>query len=834
MKGNEMPDGGIVKQDFNEAFGLRYAEFAVSANARSLPNLADGLKPVHRRILYSVMETAPPNGAPKKCARLVGDCMGKYHPHGDSSIYDALARMTLDFVTSLRLIEGQGNFGAVTGDAAASMRYPEAKTSQLAAKFVLEGVFEGAVPMAPNYDETLSEPEVLPVKVPLLLINGAPDGSMGSGFSSSIPPHNAGEICEAAKVLIERSLASQDFTVADFMAIVPGPDLPGGGTVSGLDGLAQFYATGSGSAWVRGEAEIETGSSPRIIITQIPYGSRTQDLAQQIADLGKDQPDKSKKGAVVPAALPEIREARDETSVDHRTRETQIRIVVELKQGSDAKAVLQKLFKMSGLETTLKLNMTGIGADGRVTTVGAIQALETWADHRIACIRRQSVWRLERDNARIHTVDGLLLALPRIDEVVRTIKAAADAKAATADLQKIMPVTSKQAAEIVEMRLSRLTGLKVNELKAERKELGELVPRWQMLAGDIATAARQVIEELTEAKAVLGRPRRTTISGDGRASVADPRSFVAAQRCVITLSADGFLRRAAAGLFRAQGRGGKGAGKAKPRDEDKVQRVISCHTHDRVLAVTSRGAFARCEAFEAPEAGSGSHARNFLTLNEGESVAAVVATSYPPPAGKSLMVVAENGQVKRVALAEAESRQVRRVEGYTGEGRVVAADIVEDGSQVIIATEQGVGIRFEVNEVRLTHRNSGGMRGINLKPGNKVVSMCVLGRSPDERLICINSEGFGYKVKPSEVPLNGRGTGGRTLLKLKTDRVKFVAAIAALPGEHLLVVTKGGMTLRLPVADVLEYRRGAFGRKILDLTGTDKIASIAVIPVEEQ
>jgi DNA gyrase subunit A len=825
----------VIDRELTELFRTKYATFASSANARAIPDARDGAKPIHRRLLYTAKQYAPSSRATVKSASIVGQCLAGYHPHGDASVYDAMTRMTRDFSNNVPLIYGHGNMGAIDGSGAAAARYTEAKLEASADWLVLDGVDEGAVPHAPNYDGRLTEPELLPVKMPMLLLNGVPGGSIGVGFASQIPPHNAAELAKASKYVLQCMATGIEPELSMLMTIMPGPDFPTGGLVGSASDIAEAYRTGQGSLKMRSEITVEESDSgrtgDRIIITAIPFGLTTEGIVNDIAEAASGKRDPKTKARAEPS-VPEVKEVRDETTKDRKTKQVKVRIVVDLKQGEDSRVVLEKLLRSTRLETTFPVNMTALNEDGLPITLGVIEAIVRWANFRAECVRRQSAAELERVRDREHVVKGLLAAIPKIDAVVKTIKNAADEETANRQLRTLIPCTSKQADAILAMQLRRLTGLRHDELASEAATLAARADHLLTLLTDQAAIIGQMEDELSDVVKRFGRPRRTTVAN--LAINADPRALVVEEDCLISVTGRGYLKRLPADEFRVQNRNTKGKMGAKVKADDVLQSVVGCTSHDRIFAVTDGGGVVRLEAHEIPvTSGSGRHAAN-LGFEEGELVKGLLVSEYPVPEAAQSVFATVDGEVKRVVMADLDSKMTKRLvffKSSAGRGIAGAIQLPSEDGTVFLASAHGYGTRFLPSEVRLSKRDSGGVRGMDLRSDDQVVS---IGRidNDEQLLLCVSSDGVGKRVSCSQFPIKGRGIKGNILIKPRPGAV-LIQALVVTDADSVLIATKNGHTVRIRVGDVKELGRSAMGVKLVALNEGDRVVSAALLPFEE-
>ncbi len=829
------PQENIIDKELTELFRSKYAAFAASSNARAIPDARDGLKPIHRRLLYQAKSSAPSTRSTVKSAKIVGDTLGNFHPHGDASVYDAMTRMTRDFQNNVPLIYGHGNMGAIDGSGAAAPRYTEAKLDTVADWLALDGVDEGAVPHSPNYDGRLTEPELLPVKLPVHLLNGVPGGSIGVGFASQVPPHNAAELARACKYVLGCMASGLDPELAQLMTIMPGPDFPTGGLVGSQSEIAEAYRTGQGSMRMRAEVSVEESDSgrigDRIVVTAIPFGLTTEGLVEEIADAAFGKRDPKTKGRGEPT-VPEVKDVRDETTKDRRTKQVKVRIVIDLKQGEDGRVALEKLLQNTRLQTTFPVNMTLLDENGQPVTIGIVEAITRWANFRAECVRRQAAADLEHVRDREHVVKGLLAASPKIDKVIKVIREAKDEETANAGLRALIPCTSKQSDAILAMQLRRLTGLRQDELNAEAKTLGERAEHLLRLLTDQMAIIEQMEQELDEIAGRLGRPRRTQVVD---LSVnADPRALVVEENCLVSVTGRGYLKRLPADEFRVQNRNTKGKQGAKVKADDVLQSVEGCSSHDRLFAVTDGGAVVRLEAHEIPvTSGAGRHAAN-LGFEDGELVKGLLVSQYPVPEQAQAVFATVDGEVKRTLMSELDSRVTKRLVFYksAAERDIAGAIQLPTGAgDVFLASAHGQGTRFSPEDVRLSKRDSGGVRGMDLREDDQVVS---IGRidTEDQLILVVTSDGIGKRVASYQFPVQGRGGKGRILVRPRPG-ASLVQALVVRETDTVLIATKNGHTVRIRVGDVKELGRSAMGVKLVALNEGDRVVSAAILPPED-
>ena len=803
----------ILPVEITEEVKQSFINYAMSVIVdRALPDVRDGLKPVQRRILYGAyQEGVLPNRKHVKSAKIVGEVMGKFHPHGDAAIYDALARMTQDWNLRYPLMDGQGNFGSVDGDPPAAQRYTEARLSWLGAE-MLADIDKDTVDFRPNYDGSLKEPEVLPAGLPNLLVNGA--SGIAVGMATSLPPHNLKEVVDALVAMIE----NPGITLEGVMRHLPGPDFPTGGKLS-RKGIREAYATGRGSLKVRGKVRIEEkGQRPMLVVTEIPYQVNKAGLIAQIAGLVK-----AKK-------LEEIAALRDESDRHG------LRIAIELKRGANPQVVLNQLYKHTALQATFTVNLLAI-VQGEPRVLSLLELMRHYLDHRKEVVRRRSLFDLKKAEERAHILEGLLIALDRIDEVIALIRASEDAAQARAGLIRRFGLSEVQAQAILDMRLQRLVALEREKLLEEYRSLMEEIARLRAILEEEKRLWGVVKEELLQLKEKYGDDRRTVIAEFEEAFTRE--DLIEDEPMVITLTAQGFLKRTPLESYRAQGRGGVGAQAGRAGEEDEAVRVFVAQMHDDLLVFTNRGRVYRVKVYDLPELGRqarGVHVRALLPLTEEEEVAAL--RSVRGLDGEGYLVFAtERGLIKRTALSEYKNLgsagliAIKLLE----EDRLVDVDLAEEEGEVILATQEGQAIRFPLSEVRATGRDSQGVTGIRFKrEKDRVVSLVVLSPRDGEAnpdLLAVSTKGFGKRTPLSEHPLQGRGGMG-VITYAVGPRVGSLAALLKVEGasgEDLLVLSKRGLAIRTPVKQIPRYSRATAGVRVMNLLEGDEVASAFVV-----
>ena len=796
-----------------------YIDYAMSVIVqRALPDVRDGLKPVHRRILYAMNEAGMlPNKAYKKSARIVGDVLGKYHPHGDSSVYDAIVRLAQDFSTRYLMVDGHGNFGSVDGDPPAAMRYTEVRMGKIAVE-MLRDIEKDTVDFIPNYDESLKEPTVLPAKVPALLINGS--AGIAVGMATNIPPHNLGEVVDACVMLID----NPDATIDQLMTAIKGPDFPTGAKILGLSGIRQAYTTGRGAVKVRAKTHVEPmpKNKNRIVVTEIPYQVNKAKLIENIAHLVQDK------------TLEGITDLRDES--DRKG----MRIVIELRSDVVPEIMLNKLYKHTQLQDSFGIIMLAL-VSGHPRILNLKQILEYYLDHQKDVITRKCRYELKKAKERAHILEGLKIALDHLDEVIATIRASANGDVAKAALMEKFGLSDRQAQAILDMRLQRLTGLERQKIEDEYKEVMATIAYLEDVLSDEHKIMGIAREDLLDVKKRFGDARRTSIVPD--TGDLETEDLIAEEDVVITISHQSYIKRQALTNFRNQNRGGRGikAGSGKiVKEDNKVKGDFSEHllmasTHDNILFFTNRGRVYRQKGFEIPEASrtaKGTFIRNLLPLEENEKVNAVIAvkSGISEDEKKFLFMATNLGFVKRTSVSEFKSaRKGGLIAINLGEGEeLIDVKLTSGHNDILLATRDGYAIHFQEDDVRSMGRTSHGVRGISLRPHDSVVSMdsCV---DDTGEVLTVTDKGQGKRTNISEYRVQTRGGKGIINLKVTNKTGLIVGSKFINESQEIMLISAAGIIIRMNAADISTYGRNAQGVKLMDLEAGDKVAALAVV-----
>ncbi|HYB91500.1 MAG TPA: DNA gyrase subunit A [Candidatus Binataceae bacterium] len=802
-----------------------YLDYAMSVNiGRSLPVIRDGLKPVHRRILYAMFRAGLlANRRSTKCAGVVGDVLGKYHPHGDVSVYDALVRMAQTFSLRYPLIDGQGNFGSVDGDPPAAMRYTECKLTRLAER-MLADIDKDTVDFIPNYDGSQEEPEVLPAQIPNLLINGS-DG-IAVGMATNIPPHNLGEVCDALLALI----ADPDLPLAKILDIIPGPDFPTGGQLLGREAIRQAYLTGRGTIVMRALAAIETdkrSGRASIIVREIPYQVNKARLIERIAELVNEK------------RIDGISDLRDESDRDG------MRIVIDLKRDAEPRVVLNQLYKLSQMQVGYGMIMLGIH-EGRPREMNLREMLLAFLEHRKVVIRRRSLFELREAEARLHILEGLLVALKNLDAVIKLIRASRDADSARTGLMRQFGLTQAQAQAILDLTLRRLTSLEREKIETEHKETEETIKRLHKILADEREVMKLIAADLEDIKKEFADPRRTQIiEAEGEFSVED---LIVEEDVLVTVTHGGYIKRTPLSLYRTQRRGGRGKIGATTGEEDFVENLERVSTHDRLMFFTSAGKVFALKAYELPEGGRAAKGRsiaNLLNLGDDETLQAFI----PAPrdaAGKFVFFSTRRGRVKKTPLDEYENIRSTGIIAINLEDGDSLVDVrITDGNQqVVLSTREGQAIRFKEEEVRPMGRATGGVVGMELESHairegktttlveDEVVSMSVV--RDDETLLTVSELGFGKRTPASEYRLTHRGGKGVITMNVTDKTGKVVTVRQVGTDDQVMLITDGGKVIRLNVKDVRITGRNAQGVHLVKLEENERVRAVAGLAEKEE
>lgn len=801
----EITDGKIVPIKIEHEMKRSYLSYAMSVIVgRALPDVRDGLKPVHRRILYGMYESGTTPDKPyKKSARIVGDVMGRYHPHGDAAIYDSIVRMAQDFSYRLPLVDGHGNFGSVDGDPPAAMRYTEVRLSRLAVE-MLTDIEKNTVDFVPNFDGSLEEPAVLPSRFPNLLVNGA--AGIAVGMATNIPPHNLGEVIDGAIMLID----DPETDTEALMKVVKGPDFPTGGIILGREGIRDAFLTGRGSIKVRAKTGIETLSNGKsqIIVTELPYQVNKARLIEKIADLVRNK------------VIEGITDLRDESD------RSGMRIVIELKRDTNPNVLLNQLYKHTQLQDSFGVIMLVL-VNNEPRVLGLRDLLRHYLDHQKEIITRRTRFDLEKAEARAHIVEGLRIALDHIDAVIKVIRSSRTVEIAREGLMSNFGLSERQAQAILDMRLQSLTGLQREKLEEEYAELQKTIAYYRELLADSAKIMGVVKEELLVIKEKFADPRRTEIAqSEEDISIED---LIANEDIVVTITHNGYIKRLPVTTYKSQRRGGKGITGINTKEEDFVEHLFITSTHDHVLFFTNQGRVYQLRGFDIPEASRqarGIAIVNLIPLNPGEKI-----NTYIPVQDfredQYLLMCTRNGIVKKTALSEyANNRRSGLIGINLDEGDEVIGVRRTDGErEIIIFTGHGQSLRFSETEIRPMGRTTRGVKGINLRPGDQVVGMDVIRNDAD--LLVITENGYGKRTPFDQYRIQARGGIGIKTLNRTPKTGEVIGGGVVYPEHELMLINASGMVIRVTVSDISALGRNTQGVKLMHLGEDDRIVAVA-------
>ena len=799
----------IVDRDISEEMKSSYIDYSMSVIVgRALPDVRDGLKPVHRRVLYTMDDMGLQHNKPfKKSARIVGDVMGKYHPHGDASIYDTLVRMAQPFSLRYMLVDGQGNFGSVDGDPAAAMRYTEARLSGIAGE-LLADIEKETVKFVPNYDGSMTEPSVLPAKLPNLLVNGS--SGIAVGMATNIPTHNLGEVCDATIAVID----NPDIEIKELMKIIKGPDFPTAGIIRGRKGIKDYFETGRGSITTQARAEIEEmkGNREAIAITEIPYQVNKATLIETIADLVKEK------------KIPDISDIRDES--DRRG----MRIVIEIKRDGNAQVVLNQLYKHTQMEASFGVIMLAI-VDGRPRVLPIKEVMLQYVRHRRLMVVNRTKYDLKKALARAHILEGYLIALQNIDAVVEIIKKSKDALEAKMKLMAKFALTDIQSQAILDMRLHQLTRLETGAIEEEHKGLMKLIGELRAILADPKRVLKIIVDELKEMKAKYGDKRQTEITGE--AAELDIEDLIPEEDVIITMSHGGYIKRIPADTYKVQGRGGKGIIGSDVKEEDFIEKLFVTSSHATILMFTTRGKVYALKGYEIPEGNRTSRGKaivNLLQIKDERVTSVLAIESFAEAKGKEAFIVmcTRKGNIKKTPISDfANIRKGGIIAIGLEDGDILTSVGHTDGTyEIIIGTKEGMSIRFNESDVRSMGRGAMGVRGIRLDKTDTVIGMEVAEPKTKKTLLTVCELGFGKRTDLDEYRHQHRGGSGVITIKA-TDRNGAVVGIYLVENkDHLMVMTEKGKIIRMPCKTLRVISRNTQGVRLVRMEEGDKIASV--------
>ena len=798
----------IIERDIESEMKTAYIDYAMSVIvSRALPDVRDGLKPVHRRILYAMHEDGITSDKPyRKCANTVGSVLGRYHPHGDAAVYDAMVRMAQDFSMRYMLIDGHGNFGSIDGDGAAAMRYTEARMAKIS-NYMLADIEKNTVNFMPNYDDRLQEPVVLPAQIPALLVNGS--SGIAVGMATNIPPHNLTEVVDGLIKIIE----DDNVTDEDLMQIVKGPDFPTGALILGKEGIKQAYTTGRGKIILRAETEIEemSGNKQRIIVSSLPYQVNKAKLIKNISELVKDK------------KIEGISEVRDESD-----RKERVRVVIELKRDANAQVVLNQLYKHTQMQDTFGIIMLAL-VNGEPKILTLKHCMEYYIDHRKEVVLRRTKFELDKAEARAHILEGLKIALDNIDEVIEIIRSSYDD--AKERLMKRFGLSDIQAQSILDMRLKTLSGLQREKIENEYEELMKLIAYLKDVLSSEKLVFDIIKKELIEVKEKFGDSRKTKIvAAEGEFEIED---LIKEEQTVIALTHFGYIKRMPIDTYKSQKRGGKGITGMATREEDFVKQIFTASTHDTLLFFTNKGKVYRLRGYEIPEAGRtarGTAIVNILSLDRGEKISAVITISNFAE-GKYLLMATKNGMIKKTALSEYNSVRKSGLQAITlkDEDELIDVRMTDGQDNVVLVTHQGLCITFGEKDVRPIGRVGQGVIGIKLNDGDNVIGMEPIIAGSKATLLAITENGFGKRTELDEYRVQTRGGKGVITYKTTPKTGKIVGIRIATDDEDVMLITNTGTVIRLKVKDISVLGRATQGVTLMRTKDNCKVVSIETL-----
>ena len=814
MADQDMP-GRITDVNLTGLMKNSFLDYAMSVIvARALPDVRDGLKPVQRRILYGMNELGvTPDKPYKKSARIVGDVMGKFHPHGDSSIYEGLVRMAQDFSYRYMLVDGHGNFGSVDGDGAAAMRYTEARMSKIAVE-MLRDINKNTVDFQDNYDGSEKEPTVLPARFPNLLVNGA--SGIAVGMATNIPTHNLGEVIDAIYLLMQ----NPDATTEELMKVLPGPDFPTGGVVMGKSGIRKAYETGRGTIIVRAKVDIEEAKNgrQRIVVHEIPYMVNKARLIERIAELAREK------------------EIEGITDINDETDREGMRIVIDVRRDASAEVILNNLYKMTLMQTTFNFNMLAI-VNGAPKVLSLKQILQHYLEHQINVVRRRTEFDLKKAQSRDHIVQGLLIALDHIDEIIKIIREAQTSEIAKEQLIDRYTLDDRQAQAILDMRLVRLTGLEREKIENEHQKLTEAIADYQDILAHEERINQIIYDELLEIQRKFGDPRRTELQVGDITDIED-EDLIEEEDIVVTLTHNGYTKRLPVDEFKSQNRGGRGVKGMGVHKDDFIEHLISSSTHDILLFFTNSGKVFSMKGYEVPEYGrsaQGIPIINLLGIDNHEKITAVINVSNAADdTDKFLFFVTKQGTVKKTPVDDfrnIRSNGLKAIQLHDGD-ELIHVNIIDGQQNMILGTRLGYAVSFNAEDVRSMGRSAAGVRGAKLREGD-----CVIGAAPldsDSNVFVISENGFGKQTPATEYPIKGRGGKGIKTVNVTAKNGPLAGLTTVKGDEDIMLVTDKGVIIRFGIETVSQTGRAAVGVHLIRMDDDSKVATMAKVAKEDQ
>ena len=810
---SEQERSGVKGINITKEIETSFLDYAMSVIvSRALPDVRDGLKPVHRRILYGMQELGNTSDkAYKKSARIVGDVMGKYHPHGDSSIYDAMVRMAQDFSYRYMLVDGHGNFGSVDGDGAAAMRYTESRMSRIAME-MLRDINKNTIDYTNNYDGSEKEPVVLPSRYPNLLVNGA--SGIAVGMATNIPPHQLGETIDAVIAISENPA----ITTEELMEIIPGPDFPTGGLILGRSGIRRAYETGRGSITIRAKVEIEQKANGKetILIHELPYQVNKAKLIEKIAELVRDK------------KIDGITHLRDES--DRRG----MRVVIEVRKDANANVVLNNLYKQTAMQSSFGINMLSL-VNGQPKVMGLKEMLYHYLEHQKVIIRRRTEFDLKKAEDRAHILEGLRIALDHIDEIIAIIRGSRSGEEAKPLLMERFNLTDRQSQAILDMRLVRLSGLEREKIESEYQELLVLIADLKAILADEGRIVDIIRTEILEIKDRFNDKRRTEITSGGMEMIED-EDLIPVENSVITLTHNGYIKRLAANTYRSQKRGGRGVQGMGTNDDDFVEHLMNTSTHDTILFFTSKGKVFRAKGYEIPEYGrtaKGLPIVNLLNIEKGEKVTAMIRVdSFDADA--YFIFTTKTGITKRTSVSNFANIRTNGLIAINlrEDDDLISVRLTDGAKQIIIGTRHGMLVRFKEEDIRSMGRTASGVRGIKLRDGDEVVGMEIV--EPGQEILVVTEKGYGKRTSEEEYRLQSRGGVGLKTIQITDKNGPMVAVKTVDTTEDLMLITINGMLIRMDVNDISLIGRSTQGVRLIRLADDELVATVAKVEKEEE
>lgn len=812
----ETPQSRVSERNISREMKESFLDYAMSVIvSRALPDVRDGLKPVHRRILYGMNDQGMTSDKPyKKSARIVGDVMGKYHPHGDSSIYEAMVRMAQDFSYRYPLVDGQGNFGSMDGDGAAAMRYTEARMAKITSE-LLRDINKDTIDFQDNYDGNEREPVVLPARFPNLLVNGT--SGIAVGMATNIPPHNLNEVIDGVLALSH----NPEITTNELMDIVQGPDFPTAGLIMGRSGIRRAYETGRGSVLMRARAEIDVmkNGKERIIVTEVPYQVNKARLIEKIAELARDK------------KIEGITELRDETSL-----KVGLRIVIEVRKDANANVILNNLYKQTPLQTSFGVNMIAL-VNGKPKLLGLRSVIYHYLEHQKEVVTRRTKYNLKKAQDRAHILEGLRIALDHIDEIIKLIRESQSDAEAMEGLQNRFKLSERQAQAILDMRLRRLTGLERGKIESEYQDLLKLIEELKEILNDEEKLLEIIREEIIEIKEKYGDERRTEITAAGLDQIED-EDLIPEEQIVISLSHNNYIKRLPVSTYRSQNRGGRGVQGMNTIEDDFVSQLVTLSTHDNVLFFTNKGRVYKLKGYEIPEMSRQSKGLpivNALEIDKDEKISTMIAVKDLSSEEDFLVFATKKGTVKRSKLSNFSriNKNGKIAINFKEDDELIAVRLMDGTKEIIIGTKHASLIRFDETKLRPLGRTAAGVRGISLRENDEVIGLDVTDEEEQDEILIVTENGYGKRTAADQYRISNRGGKGIKTATLTEKNGSLVCITTVTGDEDLMIVTNSGVIIRLHVADISQNGRSAQGVRLIRLGENQQVATVAKVEPDE-